>query len=717
MKSVLPLSCALLAAYASAAEPIMLADFEGKDYGAWKAEGKAFGDGPAHGRLGGQMVVAGFAGKGLANSYHGGDGTTGTLTSPSFRIERKYLTFLIGGGGWAGQTCFNLIVDGKVVRSATGQNTEPGGSETLEPGAWDVSEFLGQEARLVAVDRAQGGWGHILVDQVVLTDATPAPVIPDAHLERSLQVDGVSLLVPVSNLPRRGGEATLSLYLGTDKVQDFTVNLPRAGEPSWLASYPLSAFGLAGKTVRLTTAGGRKLPAECRAAFESIRCGDEQEALRAANYDEPYRNQFHASSRLGWNNDPNGMVFANGKYHLYYQYNPCGIFWGNMHWGHLESTDLVRWEEQPIALFQRTTKDMAYSGGGWIDVEGTAGLGKGTQFAAFTSTGRGECVAYSKDRGRTFNELPGNPMVKHKGRDPKVIWYAPERKWIMVVYSEDEWAGCADVQPDAGNKADAVRHLAFFASRDLRDWQLVGGFTDPDRSAVYECPEMFELPVVGAPGQSRWIVTAASNRYFIGTFDGRSFHKEAGPFGTRHGAFYAAQTFSDVPDGRRIQIGWLRTDTYLDRFPAQHSNQGFTLPHELTLRSTPVGLRLFFTPVKELESLRGGLIAEGADLTAEQATELLQKCRGELSEVLIELSGSSRARLRLNGVDVSFKGQRAQVFADRIVNETYVDDGATYEITKRPAKEFDSTQTRLELPAGVKVVGLKAYRLNSIWPK
>ena len=164
-----------LASTAGAAADLLIADFEGADYGAWKATGTAFGKGPAQGTLPGQMPVSGYAGHGLVNSFTGGDRPTGTLTSPEFKIERRYLTFLIGGGGWAERTCMNLLVGTGVVRRATGPNTEPGGSEELAPASWDVGEFLGRTARLEIVDRASGGWGHINVDQIAQSDR-PAPV-------------------------------------------------------------------------------------------------------------------------------------------------------------------------------------------------------------------------------------------------------------------------------------------------------------------------------------------------------------------------------------------------------------------------------------------------------------------------------------------------------------------------------------------------------------
>ncbi len=699
---------------AHAADDILVADFEGADYGLWKVEGTAFGSAPAGGALPNQMPVTGFRGKGLVNSFHGGDDSTGRLTSPPIQIERKYVAFLIGGGGWPGETCINLLVDGKVVRSATGSNTSPGGSEKLEASGWDVSEFAGKTAVVQIVDERKGGWGHINVDQIVQTDIQPPLAQAMITLEKMLTVDNTHLLVPVSNTAKGpGNNLLLGIYDGDALVQDFTVTLPQDGHASWLAAYPLAHFGLQGKQIRIALVDKKKAPESCRAAFEQIKIGAASEVLSANDYAQPYRNQFHASPRRGWNNDPNGMVFYGGKYHLYFQHNPFGIQWGNMHWGHLESTDLIHWMEVPIALYQKTVQDMAFSGGGFLDRGDTAGLGKDAQFVAFTSTGRGECLAYSKDGGLTFTELPENPVVKHKGRDPKVIWYQPEQKWVMALYDEDACPETNATPPRAGTDPRNHNHIAFWESKNLHQWTRAGAFTDPDRSAVFECPEMFEMPVQGKPGETRWILLAAQNRYFIGQFDGKTFHKESGPHGTTHGAFYAAQTFSDVPDGRRIQIGWMRPDTYLEKYPDQLVSMAFTLPHELALRETADGLRICFAPVKEVEQLRAETLAEGHDLTAEKAGELLRKCAGQLSEVQIEFAEPGAKQLVINGMDAGFDGRSARIFTDRIINEVYAGDGTSYELRKAPVKDFPSAETKLVSPSAVR--SLRIYRLNSIW--
>ena len=717
MKHIYAFALSLLSTLGSvhAQEPIVIADFEGSDYGAWKTSGDAFGNGPAQGTLPGQMHVDGFIGKGLVNSFIGGDAATGKLTSPPFKIERKFLTFLIGGGGWENTTCMNLVVDGRIVMTATGPNTEAGGTESLEPAGWDVSEFFGRQATLVIVDEHKGGWGHINVDHIVQSDTKVANASAMVLLEKSLAVNASHLIVPVANQSKRSTKETLiGVYDGDSLVQSFNVKLPQGDDAYWLAAYPLEHFRLNGKQIKIAAANRKRLPESMSAAFDRIKIGPASEALANTDYAKSYRNQFHASTRRGWNNDPNGMVYHDGKYHLYYQHNPFGIGWGNMHWGHFESEDMIHWSEKPIAFYQKTVSDMAFSGGGFVDKNNTSGLGKNTLFVAFTSTGRGECIAYSQDGGQTFSELEENPVVKHKGRDPKIIWYAPQQKWVMVLYDETP---CTETEavPPAKDKSLAGRNMAFYESKNLRKWTRTGAFTDPDRDAVFECPEMFELPIDGKTGESRWVLLGAQNRYFIGNFDGNTFTKESGPHGTNHGAFYAAQTFSDLPDGRRIQIGWVTTNTFLENFPDQIVNQSFSLPHEMTLRQTRDGLRVFFNPAKETEKLRGDVLAEGTDLKIAQANELLQKCQKELTEVEIEFADAGQKQIMINGIDASFDGRTARIFTDRTFNEVYAGEGISYELRKRDSKKFASTETKLNLADGTTVRSLKIYRLRSIW--
>lgn len=681
---------------------ILIANFEGETYGEWKAEGEAFGTGPAKGALPGQMKVSGFKGKGLVNSFLKGDRTTGTLTSPQFTIERPWLNFLIGGGAHAGETCMNLLVEGEVVRTATGPNDRPGGSEALEQASWDVAEFIGKTAVIQIVDQHTGGWGHINVDQIALSAKPGAPVLAD--LTKTLTVTNTHLIVPVAN---QGERLRLGIFEGEQLVQNFDVALPNGDAPYWLAAYPLDHFGLEGKEIRIAETGGKKISDVYQAAFDLIKIGTADDALAGDDYTQPYRDRFHATTRRGWINDPNGMVYHDGKYHLYYQHNPFGIAWGNMHWGHFVSTDLIHWEEQPIALYQKTTRDMMFSGGGFVDFNNSAGLGKGTLFVAFTSTGRGECLAYSNDGGLTFTELEENPVVKHKGRDPKIIWYEPEQKWVMVIFNSEECAETKAAPPANPKTKQNNANMVFYESKNLREWKRTGAFTDSDRMAVFECPELFELPVEGKPGESRWILYGAQNRYFIGQFNGKTFVKESGPHGESRGSLYAAQTFSDTPDGRRIQIGWIRTRAALNKYPGQIVSQGFSLPQLFTLRETATGLRVFMEPVKEVESLRGELLTDSPDG--------IKACEGGVCEVFIEFEKAGEHQLILDGIKFSFTGKKARIFVDRTICEIYADGGAEYHATSRTQANFGNSESAVISES--KIASLKVYRMKSIWKK
>ncbi len=401
---------------------VLIADFESETYGAWQVEGDAFGTGPASGTLPGQMHVEGYKGERLINSFVGGDDSTGTLTSPPFKVERNFINFLIGGG--YDETAIELVIEGKVARKTSGPNTASGGSERLNWKTWDVADLAGRSATIRIVDQRKGGWGHINVDQIVQSDrksqAEPA--------SRELQITKRYLRLPVKNGAQK---RRMKFVVDGETVREFEIELAD-GQPDFFA---ISDVGpSAGKALKIEV---DSLPADS-AALEAIVESDKlpnQQKL----YQEALRPQFHFTSRRGWLNDPNGLVFHDGEWHLFYQHNPFGVQWGNMHWGHAVSPDLVHWRELPIALYPKQFGDWAFSGSAVVDEKNTSGFGKAEEpplVLAYTSTGRGECIAYSADRGRTWTEYEGNPVVRHQGRDPKLLWHEATSRWIMAVYQE-----------------------------------------------------------------------------------------------------------------------------------------------------------------------------------------------------------------------------------------------------------------------------------------
>lgn len=558
---------------------ILIADFEGPDYGAWKAEGEAFGPGPARGTLPNQMEVSGFVGRGLVNSFTGGDASKGSLSSPPFRIERPYLNFLIGGGGHPG-TSIQLIVDGRVVRRAAGPNVVPGGSEALEPSSWDVSEFLGKEATIRIVDEETGGWGHLNVDHIVQSDRK----VELATLARTFPLDAPYIHLPVKNGARK---RLASLEVEGALVRQFEIELAEGTPDFWTCAHVGEFLG---RSVRLSA---ERLPSASR-ALEAVRPGRGLEEFEGL-YKEPLRPQFHFSPARGWTNDPNGLVFYGGEYHLFFQHNPHGVQWGNMTWGHAASEDLVHWRELPDAIHPDALGTI-FSGSAVVDGKNTTGFQDGPHppiVCIYTSAGgtnpwsRGkpftQSIAYSLDRGRTWKKYEKNPVLAHvagENRDPKVFWHEGSGRWVMALYLEGD-------------------RYALFGSPNLKEWSHL---SDIPPFGAAECPDFFELPVEGAPGETRWVFWGANGSYLIGAFDGVAFRKEAGPFKAVWGPNdYAAQTYSDIPaaDGRRIQISWMAGG----RYPGMPFNQQLTVPRVLSLKKTPEGIRLAMEPVREIAKI------------------------------------------------------------------------------------------------------------------
>lgn len=618
---------------------IVLEDFERDTYAPWTAEGEAFGPGPARGTLPGQMEVSGYHARRLVNSYYHGDGTTGTLTSPPFRIERHHLAFLIGGGGYSEETFMELLVDGTSVRRASGPNTAPGGSEALDWHIWDVREFEGRTGVLRIVDRRTAGWGHINVDFILQTDRPPA----DFFRPVETTVRQRYLLLPVA---REGPPIHCRLLHDGQVLRYFDIALAEHDEATcfWAA---IDLQGLVGQTLRweIRPRSAGDLIAK-RLRQSDAPCWPEN------LYHEPYRPQFHFTPRVGWTNDPNGLVYYDGEYHLFFQHNPFGITWGNMTWGHAVSRDLLHWEELGEAILP-DERGTIFSGSAVVDENNTSQLGgpEAPAICAFyTAAGAHsyrpcpftQCLAYSLDRGRTWTKFPGNPVldfIADGNRDPKVFWHKPTQRWIMVLY----------VRRDA---------FSIFSSADLKRWQLESEVPFP---TAHECPELFELPLEGDPQTTRWVLWTASGNHLIGQFDGHRFVAESEVLRSEWGNnSYAGQTWNNVPDGRRIFIAWMNSDG--SAYPGMPFNQQMTIPRELTLRTTDEGYRVFARPVRELEKLRAHsrrwedrpLGPDGPSLSCEV---------GDLLDIVLELDNRSAdtISLEVRGVKLAYRPTRGEL--------------------------------------------------------
>jgi sucrose-6-phosphate hydrolase SacC (GH32 family) len=706
-----------VAASLRASDDIRIADFEGANYGNWKTTGEAFGPGPAQGTLPGQMEVKGFLGHGLANSFHKGDASTGTLSSPEFSVVRQFISFRIGGGGFARKTCMDLLIDGKIVRTAAGPNTNPGGSEELAAASWNVSEFAGKSARIQIVDDATGGWGHINVDQIVLTDAKPPGLLADQKRE-------FLIAKRYLNIPIKNGAPKRKVTVLVDGHLEVELNIELApSAPDWWA--PLDAGAWQGKRIALVV---DKLP-EDSSALKSIEASDEIKGAQNL-YLEALRPQLHFSPRRGWNNDPNGLVHYNGEYHLFFQHNPYGWSWENMHWGHAVSRDLVHWREIGDVLAPDNLGPM-FSGSAVVDWNNSSGFGKDgqpPQVLIYTAAGNPtvQCLAFSND-GRTYTKFAGNPILKEisgGNRDPKVIWHGPTKKWVMTLY-----VAVADPvkKDDKGNPVQTDT-IQFLSSPNLKDWNVmsrVDGF--------FECPDFFELPVDGDETNKKWILTAANSDYRIGSFDGITFKPETDKLKGHLGrGFYAAQTFSDMSDGRRIQIGWLQAET-----PGMPFNQAMTLPLQLTLRQTPAGPRLAINPAQEIETLRAksnrfdglNLDEGGPNPLAGLGDELLELRAtfkpGNATEVAFSVRGVpvvydvKKQELSVNGhrapAPMRDGSQSLIVYADRTAFEVFASDGLAYVPMPVVPKANDKTIVINVKGATVHFSTLELHTLKSAW--
>jgi len=331
------------------------------------------------------------------------------------------------------------------------------------------------------------------------------------------------------------------------------------------------------------------------------------------------RPALHFTPPAGWLNDPNGLVFYKGEYHLFYQYYPHSLVWGPMHWGHAVSRDLLQWEHLDPALTPDES-GQCFSGSAVVDWENTSGLfpGEPGLVAFFTSVSparegapgvQSQSIAFSRDKGRSWQHYPGNPVLANPGildfRDPKVFWHTPTRRWVMALACDQ-----------------CVR---FYTSPNLLDWQYASEFgadSGAHDSRSWECPDLFEMSVAGSE-QKHWVLVVgiqeqsysggSGTQYFVGQFDGERFSNDNPPetvLWLDYGRdYYATQSWSDIPaeDGRRLAISWMGNWLYSQQSPATDYRGAMTLPRELLLVDTPAGLRLKQRFVAELGGLQGSV--------------------------------------------------------------------------------------------------------------
>lgn len=435
-------------------------------------------------------------------------------------------------------------------------------------------------------------------------------------------------------------------------------------------------------------------------------------------YQEALRPQVHFSPKNGWNNDPNGLVYLNGEYHMFFQYNPCGAYWENMHWGHAVSRDLIHWEERDIALYPDDLGAM-FSGSAIVDEQNLLGLQSGdvptvVLYYTAASDASCQCMAYSTDGLKTIQKYDGNPVIPHiigGNRDPKVIYCDELSCYIMALYMDK------DV-------------YALFTSDNLVHWTMLQQISLPGDN---ECPDIF--PLTDETGRRKWILIGAHDKYYVGEFADGKFVPDQ-PLQTLHygNAGYAAQTFTHLPDGRIVRIAWLRWgDIQNARFTQQMS-----IPTVLSLQHKNGVTCLCAQPVAELERLYAGeqvisamnLEAGGERVFAlpDQPLQIELELDYQLDQVL-QLNCFGRKivcnmkenTLHANGAEGPLSREKDRLklnlIVDRCSYEFFLDDGSIvyFNSGKNAIQDRNLPVLTLESNVDCRIDTLKIHSLASIW--
>lgn len=381
---------------------------------------------------------------------------------------------------------------------------------------------------------------------------------------------------------------------------------------------------------------------------------------------EMFRPVYHHTPVYGWMNDPNGMFYKDGVYHLYFQYNPYGSVWGNMHWGHSTSTDLMHWNFEGCAIVPDAWGAI-FSGSCVVDHKNTAGFGKGAVVAFYTSAKatpwgdvQSQSMAYSLDNGKTFTKYEGNPILTSSEkdfRDPKVFWYAPGKHWVMML---------------------AVgQHMEIYSSVNLKEWKKESEFgaMQGAHGGVWECPDLVEIPVEGTR-EKKWVLICNLNpggpfggsaaQYFVGSFDGKKFVNES-PTQTKWMDWgkdnYATVTWNNAPDGRCIALGWMSNWQYANNVPTRQYRSANTLARDLTLYREGQELFLKSTPSVEVKKARGKKVSIPSFKVSEkhEIVNLFEDNQGAYEvEILIQNAGASKIAFCL----LNDKGEKVSMYYD-----------------------------------------------------
>ena len=479
-------------------------------------------------------------------------------------------------------------------------------------------------------------------------------------LRKDFNIEAVYLLLPIQE---KSPEVKVTVnYPDSISQSPYFIRLAQDSIDYWVK---LDVKNFKGKTVSLEFEGLENNSF----ALKNIKQSDSFDF----DYKEKYRPAYHFTPEYGWMNDPNGMVYLDGEYHLFYQYNPFGAMWGNMHWGHAVSTDLTSWTYLPVAIGPDSLGAI-FSGSAVIDKYNTAGFGENAMVAIYTSAGKvqTQSIAYSTDKGRTFTKYDKNPVIANPDipdfRDPKVFWHKESNQWVMALATKQT--------------------ITFYGSPNLKEWSRLSEFGEGigDHGGVWECPDLFPLSY---NGKTKWVLLVSINpggpnggsatQYFVGDFDGKTFKPDALPYplwidyGRDN---YAGVTWSNIPeaDGRRIFIGWMSNWDYANQVPTKYFRSANTVPRELKLASNGNHLILISYPVKEINALKNKEknLIDDITVTTEYRIEKLLSVNEGTYEIeftvtpnTADIVGFSLENTKNEKVEVKFDKAAKQIILDR----------------------------------------------------
>ncbi len=561
----------------SAADDILIADFEGKDYAGWKIEGKAFGDTPAIANVRPANKVKGHIGKGLVNTYLGGDAAVGKLTSPPFKIERDRINFLIGAGSHKDQTCINLVVDQKCVRTAVGPaKKDQAGNEIMDWCSWDVKEFKGRQAILEIVDNHSGGWGHINIDHIVQSDTEKKASYPNF----ARMTD-----------PERGYESLVPKY---------TFSSTLAEQEKELADNPLL-----------------------------VRFAESRKTL----LQDPHYPRYHFCSPENRLNDPNGLCFWQGRWHLFYQGYPPED--PRQHWGHAVSDDLIHWRDLPYAIYPNP-EHACFSGSTLVEDNRVIAMYHGTHV--------GSMVALSDDPLLlNWEKVTGKAVIPYaKSGEPEL----PYNIFDPCIWKEGEYYYALTA---GGGRGKRVRAEFLHRSKNLANWEYLHEFLENDYFGLIgddgACPYFWPI---GDKHILLHFSHMSGGKYMLGDYDTKRQKfvvTDAGDF--NHGPVGPGGVHapSACPDGKGGVISIFNIN------PAKSTpgyNQLMSLPMRLSLQGGGSVKHLRIEPAGDIAALRGEhQRIENIKLPANQEI-VLDEISGNTVEMLVEIEHMNAMMIELN---------------------------------------------------------------------